>query len=222
MSLYTTSSGYRLFQARNYTPLVRAYRRAERRLLRALARSADTLVELGCGKAEHLACARSLGLRYLGVDPSLPYIEQARSLLTPEEPGATLCCSGAEQVDEWMAALPPEYGRLLVLMPFNCLGNISEPAKVFRSVRRVRATFLFSVFADSPLATRARLGYYARSGFHVRCHRTSWGVRVRGGGLDSTGFDARRLQREARRAGLRLRCSPLGDVGLALWGSNLR
>jgi hypothetical protein len=218
MSLYTTSGGYRLFAAPSYTPLVRRYRRAEYLFLKRLARSADTLVELGCGKAEHLASAHAFGLRYLGVDPSRPYIEQARDAISDHPSSAALCCTGAEQVEEWTAALPARHGRLLLFMPFNCLGNVPDPATVLRAVRRVPATVFFSVFIDSPEATRERRAYYARSGLRVRCDRTRWGVRAQGGGLDSTGFDARRLQREARRAGLRLRCSRLGKIGLALWG----
>jgi hypothetical protein len=222
MNLYSTRSGYRLFEPRSYPPLVREYRRAEYHFVRKLARRADTLIELGCGKAEHLGFARRAGMNYLGVDPSEEYINQALSLYNDGIDGAfSLHCGGAEDVAEWIKMLPGNAGTLLVFMPFNCLGNVTDPFRVMRALRKVPTIFFFSVFSDSPTATRARLRYYNQSGLYVRQARAKWGVVMQGTGLRSIGFDAQRLQSAAHRSGLKLQISRLGRVGLALWGTNL-
>lgn len=177
------------------------------------------LIEVGCGKAEHGAWAIRRNLQYLGIDPSRSYLTAAEQKLQRVGRGQfKLALAGINDLPTLLRDTSgPQAEASLVLVPFNCLGNIPYIDEAVAALAKVPIAHVISVFHDSPQATRTRRRYYANAGFQAHYHRTHQGICFSSGqALRTLGFNISALRALWLRAGLRPRIIRLGSVGVAV------
>lgn len=216
---YSGQRGYRLFQPFSFTPEIGEFLRAQDALVHRLCVNRCRLIEVGCGKAEHGTWAIRRNLQYLGIDPSRPYLNAAERKLQRVGRGQfELALAGINDLPSLLRdASGPQMKTSLVLVPFNCLGNILQIEEAVAALAKVPVTHVISVFHDSPHTTETRRRYYANAGFKAHSYRTRRGICFSSGqALRTLGFNIRALRALWLRAGLRPRIIPLGSVGVAV------
>jgi hypothetical protein len=124
----------------------------------------DALVELGCYDGRSVELARSLDVRYLGVDLDPRAIATLRTRIAAEGmEHAEAVVANALDVAHWVSRIGAR--RSLIHLPFNFLGGFRDPQKLLRRLCRVPgALILISVFNTSEYATHVRHRYYAACG----------------------------------------------------------
>lgn len=166
---YACGAGDQLFSDAHFPPAINAFLQSERMLLAAAARSRQVIVEIGCHEGTHAGWCRAAGKRYLGIDPVERYIQRGRARLAEAaQQRCTLVVGRAEQVDELiareLAGIAPS--DILLFIPFNCFGNITEVESAVRSIARSGCALLLSSYQTTPAALLARFAYYAACGYN--------------------------------------------------------
>ena len=143
--------------------------------------SRSAIVELGCYDGRSIELARSLDLRYVGVDINPQAIEYLRSRIAAEglEERAEAVLADALDLDQWADRVRGR--RPLIHLPFNFLGSFQSPLELLQTLCRVpNALLLISVFNTSGYATHVRRLYYSACGVG--------GLKITGGGRDAAVF----------------------------------
>ncbi|SFL98154.1 hypothetical protein SAMN05192584_1362 [Streptomyces pini] len=127
----------------------------------------DSLVELGCYDGRALEVARAAGVRYLGVDVNPGAIDSLNRRIGDEGLGdrARAVLGDALHCQEWSSEVTGE--RPLHLLPFNLVGNFTEPEKVLAGVGGLGGLALISVFNEEPWTTEVRRAYYTACGIGI-------------------------------------------------------
>lgn len=213
--------GARMHDPALQTPEIAHYLAAEEQAVDRACESDQRLnhiLEIGAGQGRYLPWAHARGLHYDGLDiiaseVAPPPHDRLRSVL---HHGA------AERVDALFRDQgldDPRYTTML-LLPFNCLGNVARLDEAIAAMARVRATIFVSLFRDDPLSTRARLTYYAACGYSAleAVDVAGVGVRVTSReGLRSYAYTPERLRELFAPHGLHAQPTvALGTVGLGL------
>ena len=214
MSVYQGSRRHVLFRRAGLSRQVTGYLRMERRAIEQMLLKSDALIEVGCGRGETVAAAIRLRIDYLGLDPSPSLISDAKSRLHGES--IQFINGEVEDYGTWSRAIKRCWKSPVLLMPYNCLGNVADPVKALQALSHFSGNMLISVFTDSEDATNARATYYQRAGLNVATCHSRWGIQFRGPGFASVGFRPQVLLSAANKAGLGLKLVRFGKIGVGL------
>lgn len=177
-AIYNTSKGYRLFQADTFPAAVSEFLDRQTRLLDKLCAAHTTLVEVGCGKAEHLRFCLDRGLGYLGIDPVQEYIHEARETyraVLGERRDIVL--GSAESLQETLQARGLPRQEVLALYQFNAIGNARSLVEVIRSLKHADVHYLISTYKTDSVTNSTRLTYYSNCDLtNIRMTETDEGV----------------------------------------------
>ncbi|MEV0603326.1 hypothetical protein AB0I82_29095 [Streptomyces sp. NPDC050315] len=151
----------------------------------------DSLVELGCYDGRALEVAKAARIPYLGVDISSGAIGRLNCRIAEEglQEQARAVLGDVLHSAEWAGEITGEHP--LHLLPFNLLGNFTEPEKVIAGLSGIGGTGLISVFNEQPSTTAVRRAYYTSCGIqHIEEAPGDYGgVVFRGeGGFRSQSF----------------------------------
>lgn len=126
----------------------------------------DSLVELGCYDGRALEVAKAAGVPYLGVDVSGGAIGRLNRRIAEEglQGQARAVLGDVLHSAEWADEISGD--RPLHLVPFNLLGNFTEPEKVIAGLSGIgsRGVALISVFNEHAWTTEVRRAYYTSCG----------------------------------------------------------
>lgn len=208
---YASGGGARMFVREHATQPILDFLAAEERhvlnIFRAL--SPRHLFEVGCGTGSYLEWAERHGVDYDGVDLVSHLVEAGRQRLrgsatTRQKLHVGSCREVASLFEN--EGLTARASDVVVLFPFNCFGNVAEPARVVHSLRRTGARVLISGFVPSDRATTARQEYYLKLGYSKLVHqRDDLGVLFTSEeGLHSWALEQKALERLFRAEGFRL------------------
>ncbi|MFI0241421.1 methyltransferase domain-containing protein [Streptomyces sp. NPDC016845] len=185
----------------------------------ALDEKCDAVVELGCFDGRALEVARAAGLPYCGIDINSGAVAALRERICDEglDAQATAVVGNAQESVLWSAQVPGR--RPLLVLPFNLLGNLSDPRRALMGLRSLGGTVLVSVFNEQPRTTAVRRAYYARCtrGLAEPAPGRYGGTVFRGAqGFRSESFSAPALRRLLRECGLRIHSETANRLGLAV------
>lgn len=127
----------------------------------------DSLVELGCYDGRALEVARAAGIPYLGVDVNSGAIDSLNRRIADEGLGdrARAVLGDVLHGEEWASEVTGECP--LQLLPFNLVGNFTEPEKVVAGLGGVGGVGVISVFNEEPWTTEVRRAYYTACGIDI-------------------------------------------------------
>lgn len=221
---YGAGGGDALADPALYPPAVARFRESEDALLAAVARGADTLVEVGGMHGLHLEWAHARGLRYLGLDVVERYAADGRERIRQLGPDAArlehrFVCGDAtklpailEQAEVGFPSL-----RAVLLFPFNSIGNMADLEGVVRAITAVGLPLLISTYQVSAEATAIRRDYYLRSGLSIqRVVEDDQGVHFQlSGGHTISAYRDSHLRRLFRSHGVELAHRIYSELGVA-------
>ncbi|WP_441246903.1 hypothetical protein [Kitasatospora sp. McL0602] len=181
-------------------------------------RRCDAIAELGCFDGRALEVARAAGIRYLGIDVNQDAITALRARIAAEglDGSATALTADVQDSEDWLAAIPGQ--RPLVVLPFNLLGNFTEPERVLARLRTLPGAALISVFNAEPSTTALRHAYYTRCGTALEQTEGRFGgVLFRSSqGFRSESFNRAGLDRLLKQCGLRIAAETSNRLGRCL------
>ncbi|MET9465724.1 hypothetical protein ABZY44_13130 [Streptomyces sp. NPDC006544] len=167
----------------------------------------DSLVELGCYDGRALEVAKVANMSYVGVDVNSVAIGSLSGRIAYEGLGewARAVLGSIRVSEDWVPEVRGE--RPLLLLPFNLIGNLDEPAKFLAELGGVGRLGVISFFNDDAWTTEVRRAYYTACGIaiHEEGPGTHGGTLFRGdGGFRSQSFSVRGMQSLLEAAGATL------------------
>lgn len=181
-TFYADGEGDKLFSSDNHPAEVTAFLKEENRVIRELVSSKKLLVEAGCGEGENFDWAAEMGKHYIGIDVVQRYIDAAEKKAADSNCSTSyqFFCTGAEKLHEIIANSLPEGispSDVIVLYPFNCIGNMLEVETVLKSLGEAGVDFFISSYETDISANKIRFDYYLRCGYtEVTCKIDEKGV----------------------------------------------
>ncbi|MEW5740697.1 MAG: class I SAM-dependent methyltransferase [Myxococcota bacterium] len=220
---YASGGGDRMFSRAHATPAILDYLEREERYVKEVFRqlSPRHLFEVGCGTGSYLDWAERHRVDYDGVDLVSHLVEAGRKRLTGSaRTRQKLHVGSCREVAALFDAegLKERARDVVVLFPFNCFGNVAEPARVVHSLKHAGARVLVSGFVPTDEATGVRREYYLKNGFtRLTDTRDELGVLFTSAeGLHSWALEPAVLERLFSREGFRLaHAEALGPVARA-------
>lgn len=127
----------------------------------------DLLIELGCYDGRALEIAKLAGIRYLGVDINAQAIETLEHRIIHEGLNgyAKSILADINDVTEWGASV--EGKTPLYVVPFNLLGNLSDPHSLLQILNQRNSHGVLSVFNSNSWTTEVRRNYYTSCGIKL-------------------------------------------------------
>jgi hypothetical protein len=172
---YGSGLGGRLIDPARFPKEIKRFLTEEERLISSMAHTFDLLVEVGCMHGRYLDWSAARGMRYLGLDVVQSYIDEGKARVSQcglDADHYQFICGAAEQL--WSFLKPYCCGlprnRILLLFPFNSLGNMQRLQPVVRALKLADLPFLVSSYVTSSQATRIRTVYYNKCGYESLQH----------------------------------------------------
>ncbi len=212
------------------TPAIAHHRVAERQLAERLIADGGyrTVIEGGCADGSLLLDAvLGRGLGYVGVDLAGEAVELAARRLATSSPGSDQIVrltvdDDIREADRLVLRYGIPTDGLLVALPFNVLGNIPSPDRVFAAAARCPADVLVLTFDTTPAAAQVRADYYRACGFRGRLVRDERGVHFAAGLFTSSVYHPAVVEGWLTAAGYAVHTERYGTAGIAYLGCRSR
>ncbi|XOU94692.1 MAG: methyltransferase domain-containing protein [Candidatus Kerfeldbacteria bacterium] len=171
-NFYANGLGDQLIDESCYPQSIKDFLRDEEAYLTIISSSFDILVEVGCMHGRYLDWTVKNGKKYIGIDPVKRYITVGKNSvssleLDPEDYKFIL--GSAEDLPLLLSDVLSNQskGRVLLLFPFNCIGNMSDLSAVLKSVHDTGFSYLISTYNTDSYANYCRMEYYQQCGFKM-------------------------------------------------------
>lgn len=197
-NIYHETQGRNLLNQENYPDEVKAYLLKEKQILSQLKPDFKVLIEVGCFDGTYLQFCHRHRKKYIGIDINPEYLEEGKHkadfFRTPsnEYEFHNLNAQNLHEIkskSQLFMSTPKE--EILVLFPFNCLGNIPNVQSVIDSLNNLGLAYFVSNFNTTHEATRVRERYYGNCDYDTVLQQVgSEGVRFTSiDGLNSVAYD---------------------------------
>ena len=197
-NIYHESQGRNLLNPEKYPEEVKAYLQKEKQILSQLKPHFKVLVEVGCFDGTYLQFCHRHRKKYIGIDINLEYLEEGKhkadffNTPTQEYEFHNLNAQNLHEIksaSQLFQSTPKE--EILVMFPFNCLGNIPNVQSVIDSLNTLGLAYFISNFNTTNEATKVREQYYGNCDYDTIIKRVdNDGVRFTSiDGLNSVAYD---------------------------------
>lgn len=215
---YSSGAGDALFKNSLFPAGIRTFLESEQSLFAQAARHKKAVIEIGCHQGTYAALCRSLGLRYIGIDPVERYIEAGRAQWRGHDSAEVDFVVGtAEEVDAIVERSLGELNRaeVLILVPFNCFGNIQAVERAAQALCRSGCHLMISSYQTTLQATSERFAYYLSCGYNpIIVDQNARGVLFSdNNGLHTYAYSQRWLCTLFATWGVTLNCHHHGSLG---------
>jgi hypothetical protein len=197
-NVYYEWNGCNLLNPENYPKGVRIYLNREKEILSHLKAYFKTLVEVGCFDGRYNTWCAKHHRQYIGIDINDRYLTEATRLAefyNLPKSGYEFHNLNAQNLIDIQQKSPifqsTSPNDLLVIFPFNCLGNIANVIDVIDSLNRLGISYYISNFNVTSKATKVRETYYNNCEFDaISKHGEKDGIRFQSpDGLNSIAYD---------------------------------
>jgi hypothetical protein len=222
-NIYMTGTGYDLFRERTFSRGIKKFIDIQENILREFCEKNTVMVEVGCGKAEHLTFCLDSGISYFGIDPIMEYVRegQERCREARSEAICQVVHGNAERLVSIMEENRISFSRALIFYPFNSIGNMNSLEDVLRELALSTSSYFISTYGTSANATAERMAYYANCGFEgLTVERDERGVVCSSDeGFRSAAFDDEYFMAVCRKTGLSPSMREFAEIGVGYFGA---
>lgn len=198
--IYEDSIGSNLLNPENYPTEVKNYLEEEKMHVTKSIKSSGKrlLMEIGCFDATYLRWCYKNNIKYVGLDIVEKYIAEGKrraNFFGISENGYELirfdACDLISIAEKSILFNQFNKAEVLILFPFNCLGNIQEVDRVIQCLHSLKIDFIISNFNTNDFTNSVRLIYYENCGYTLLAmNKENNGVRFTSfEGLDTIAFE---------------------------------
>ena len=124
----------------------------------------DLVIEIGCGEGKN-AFFLSQFVNYVGLDADKMFIEKAKSVMKEHSvENARFYNLSSHQLDQIL--IPIDF-KVLVFIPFNLFGNLSNPTSMLDDIFFRNWDLAIFTYQDNDLTQRERFKYYRNCGIEI-------------------------------------------------------
>lgn len=173
MTVYESGIGDPLLKPESYNFNIRNYLSEEDKILRQVLHRFHSVMELGCSDGRHTDTVIKHEKQYLGIDNVSRYIDVAKAKHT--SPSAIFIC---DDIQHFKKYLPLIDNKVLVVFPFNIIGNLPDAEQVLAETLQSAAGIIIFTYRTDFHTQSVRADYYNSAGFEdITCITNKEGVR---------------------------------------------
>lgn len=198
-NIYHEPNGCNLLNPENYPMEVKAYLEKEKEILSMLKPYFRTLIEVGCFDGRYQLWAHRFNRKYVGIDINDTYLEEGKhraefyNIPKGDYEFFNLNAQNLFEIGDLGTIFRnTPTNNLLVVFPFNCLGNIPNVAAVIDSLNKLKLAYFISNFNTTEEATAVRNTYYNNCRYDsITQDNERDGIRFKSNdGLNSIAYDS--------------------------------